>query len=264
LETPRPRSQRYVDGQWEQIMAPNPRRDREMAFALRSYDIALRCDEIQATRPEGCWCLGGGSRGGAYCSCPEGEAALRKAEADQEQMRSLRTDRLWDAAAVPLRFQSFTLDNFPTKSALPAIRQEGSLLLHGSFGTGKTALAVGLLRERIEMGTPSLFTTVTNLLDRIRATYSDRNGVDEEDVLARVKTIPFLVLDDLGAERVTDWVEEKLFTIINERHDELRATIFTTNLTPKELAAHIGERTAWRVVEMCTAVRIDGPNLRAR
>jgi DNA replication protein DnaC len=248
------------------IDVPNPRRERELAFALRSYDIAIQCDEIQATRLDGCWCYGSGGTGLTFCECPEGEAALRIGEAEHAAWLAARRAALWDESGVPLRFQSFTLDNFPSKPALASVRawqKDGgeSLLLWGAFGTGKTALAVGLVRERIDRGERAYFTTSPKLLDRIKATYSGDGAEDE--ILTLIKTVPFLVLDDLGAERVTDWVEEKLFTIINERHDEMRVTVFTTNLSPAELGAHIGERTAWRVMEMCDVLKIDGANLRA-
>ena len=174
--------------------------------------------------------------------------------------------RVGRESGVPMRFQTFTLDNFPTKPALALVKAwvEGggsSLLMWGAFGTGKTALAVGLVSDRIDRGERAYFTTTPKLLDRIKATYSKEGG-EEDEILTLIKTVPFLVLDDLGAERVTDWVEEKLFTIINERHDEMRDTVFTTNLSPAELGAHIGERTCWRVLEMCDVLKIEGPNLR--
>ena len=183
---------------------------------------------------------------------------------DADELEAQRRERLWGYAEVPTRFQDFTFDNFP--GTVPdAVREGGSLLIWGPFGTGKTALAVSMVRDRVyRQGLAAQFITSPKLLDRIRATFSDRNGVDEADVLLRIKTIPFLVLDDLGAERVTEWVEEKLFTIINERHDEMLTTVFTTNLSPAQLGNHIGERTAWRVMEMCKVLKLDGVNLRAK
>jgi DNA replication protein DnaC len=81
-------------------------------------------------------------------------------------------------------------------------------------------------------------------------------------VLGAVKNTTLLVLDDVGSERVNDWVQEKLFVIINHRHDYHMETIFTSNLSPAQLVRHLGERTAWRILEMCAVVHLDGPNLR--
>jgi DNA replication protein DnaC len=119
-------------------------------------------------------------------------------------------------------------------------------------------------RQIRESEEPTLFITVPNLLDRIRATYGPGGNGSEQEVIETVKTVEFLVLDDLGAERVTDWVAEKLFTIINHRHDEDLETVFTSNLSLEQLADHIGERTTWRIVEMADVVELSGPNLRDR
>jgi DNA replication protein DnaC len=235
---------------------------------------------------------------GRYCEC--GDAQRVKAEitaaieAERRALRQRENARIWQAAAVPNRFAAASFDTYPgneaNRDAVAKIRtwatppdpqaEDGeaawdtwyaerrkSLFLWGPFGTGKTGLAVSALREWIgHFGGEQdcLFMTVPNLLDRIRSTYGPSTDSTERQVLESVKSVGLLVLDDLGAERVTDWVAEKLFTIINHRHDEDLETIFTSNLNIAELASHIGERTTWRIVEMCEVVHIDGPNLRDR
>ena len=74
-----------------------------------------------------------------------------------------------------------------------------------------------------------------------------------------------LILDDLGAERLTEWAAERLYMLIGQRHDEERTTVFTSNLSLEDVAAKLGERTTWRILEMCGAdniVEVKGPNLR--
>ena len=183
-----------------------------------------------------------------------------------------RLRRMFDRASVPVHFQDATLDSHPNQTAVPRVRQwiadpdgteKFSLLLYGDFGTGKTGLAVGALREwQVLKHEPALFITAPQLLDRIRETYSGRAEDSEAEVLQLVKDVELLVLDDLGAERVTDWVQEKLFTIINYRHDWHRVTIFTSNLDIRRLAGHLGERIVWRIDEMAECVHVEGPNLR--
>ena len=65
------------------------------------------------------------------------------------------------------------------------------------------------------------------------------------------KVVDLLHLDDVGAERQTEWVLEQLYSIVNTRYEDQRAIVVTTNLQPDELAAQIGERTVSRLIEMC-------------
>jgi DNA replication protein DnaC len=229
-----------------------------------------------------------------YCPCPDGvaaEAAARALYREIAQDRERRQlERVFAHAAYSRleQFEHCLLGTYAPTVAAVGGREAGeyagrivrslerwlqqllagesrrrSLFLYGPFGTGKTGLAYALLRAYIELtGNTPLFTTVPDLLDRIRASYGDHPSVDEAEVLRLVKTVPFCVLDDIGAERVTDWVQERLFVIINARHDGNLPTIFTSNLALSALADHLGDRTTWRIVEMCQVVRLTGPNLR--
>lgn len=228
-----------------------------------------------------------------YCECPEGQAARQEDEsaavAAAEARHRERVERHLEAATIPTRFYSYSFASYPvsdaTRQSVEWLKhwsigpgdgaqddewdQWGklpkSVLLHGLFGTGKTGLAIAALKGRIRVfGEAGLFTTVPMLLDEIRRGYNADADDESRKLLERVKTIDNLVLDDIGAERVTDWVAERLFVIINHRHDDDLTTIFTSNLSPPELGAHIGERTMWRIVEMCEVVKLDGPNLRDR
>jgi DNA replication protein DnaC len=71
-----------------------------------------------------------------------------------------------------------------------------------------------------------------------------------------------LFLDDLGAEKASDWVKEQLYIVLNERYNWCRPTMFTTNLRMKEIAEHYGERFASRLVEMCEVIKIEAPDRR--
>jgi DNA replication protein DnaC len=182
--------------------------------------------------------------------------------------------RLFAHAALPERFADVSFATYPSENdngwravqAWAAGGDRRSLVLWGPHGRGKTGLAVSALRDRIERAaTDALFITTPKLLDRIRATYSGGEGAGAEaDVLHAVETVPLLVLDDLGAERVTEWQREKLFTILNARHDALLPTIYTTNLNPKTLGTHLGERTVDRLKQDCVWIELGGPNLRER
>jgi DNA replication protein DnaC len=280
-------------------------REPRVLLAQQRVRWAQLRDAFQATRPEGCWCLGEGSATREnprrerdwyapplYCPCPDGQAERERETAKRHQAV---VTRLLAAARIPPRFAACTFNTFPDNSASAApverIRywvegpgadsddeacdvwlqgRKESLLIFGGFGRGKTGLAVACLKAHVE-GTQegALFTTVPDLLDAIRRRYDresrhddDYDENDADDLVEKVKTVAFLVLDDLGAERVTDWVAERLFVIINARHDADLPTIVTSNLAPSELGAHVGERTMWRIIEMCDVIKLDGPNLR--
>ena len=106
---------------------------------------------------------------------------------------------------------------------------EGWLLLTGGPGCGKTHLAVGIINERFKRGEPSFFAFVPALLDHLRATFRPDSMIGYDELFEQVKTAPFLVLDDLGAENSTPWAEEKLYQIIVHRHNARLPTVITSN-----------------------------------
>jgi len=77
------------------------------------------------------------------------------------------------------------------------------------------------------------------------------------------KVVDLLHLDDLGAEHRTDWVLEQLYSIVNERWQDQRAVVVTTNVVDLgELREQIGPRTVSRLAEMCEAFPVYGADLR--
>lgn len=262
-----------------------------VAAALRRLEDGRYRDQLKAERPEGCWCLGTGGRDGYYytadgtrlemfCTCPDGKDYETRWRAKrQKEMDEKNEDRLYNSL-IPLRFRWMDFAGYPaTKTTAPIVTrvrewaegivpdQKRSLFLYGPYGSGKTGLAVAALKTLMHqtfdrVGWPGLFTTVPNLLDAIRRGY-DRDAEDEDrQLLGKARDISVLLLDDIGVERVTDWAAEKLFNLINHRHDEDSITIFTSNLDLQALSSHIGERTVWRIVEMAEVIKVDGPNLR--
>ena len=103
-------------------------------------------------------------------------------------------------------------------------------LLTGPAGVGKTHLAVAAASEREKSGDTVFFSTVPDLLDHLRSAYAPDNPMIPEDLLEAIKTSDLLVLDDFGAERSTDFAEDKLFQVINYRYEERLPTIITTSL----------------------------------
>ena len=186
-------------------------------------------------------------------------------------------------ALIPTRYKGCTLDSFRAyndsleKAALTARRfadafpvVERGLLLLGLAGVGKTHLAVGALREVVRRtGATALFYDTRDLLRTIRGTYDPVVRTSEVSILRPVMEAELLVLDDLGAERPTDWVEETMNLVVNTRYNERRATIFTSNYLdvpdmedPNSLLWRIGFRMRSRLHEMCSIVEIDAADFR--
>lgn len=183
---------------------------------------------------------------------------------------------------IPRRYQHCQLSNFEQTvdslreahrrarafvEAFPAV--DKGLLLRGRHGVGKTHLAVAMLREIIaSRGARGYFYETRELLKLVRDTFATA-GESEMDVLRPVLDADILVLDDLGAEKTSEWVQETLGLVVNTRYSERRPTIFTTNLddtadttNPNSMYVQLGARTRSRLFEMCHWVDMEGPDVR--
>ncbi len=183
---------------------------------------------------------------------------------------------------IPRRYQHCQLSNFEQTvdslreahrrarvfvEAFPAV--DKGLLLRGRHGVGKTHLAVAMLREIIaSKGARGYFYETRELLKLVRDTFATA-GESEMDVLRPVLDADILVLDDLGAEKTSEWVQETLGLVVNTRYSERRPTIFTTNLddtadttNPNSMYVQLGARTRSRLFEMCHWVDMEGPDVR--
>ena len=193
--------------------------------------------------------------------------------------RDARVGSLVEKSGLSKRLRSYTFSNFKPYVSPEAARaverveeylgsweenkEEGKgLYLCGGVGTGKTHLAVAVLNEVVrKKRVPSLFVTVPELLDNLREAYN-KPGRDLDEWMDAVQNADFLVLDDLGSERVTEWVRERIFVIVNHRYREQLPTVFTSNVGPKDLAEQLGERTASRIIAMCEWIALEGDDYR--
>ena len=192
-------------------------------------------------------------------------------------------ERLMTDASIPPRFLRAELDNFEhdMNTQLEAWRKatafveafpvvDRGLLFYGLSGVGKTHLAVGILKAVIRhKGARGFFFETRDLLKRIRDTYNASVDETEMDILRPVLEADLLVLDDLGAERTSEWVQETLGLVVNTRYNNRRPTIFTSNLieTSDNTVMHsfivqLGARTRSRLLEMCDWIEMKGPDIR--
>ena len=170
----------------------------------------------------------------------------------------------WPTSCSPSRLSPA---NFPPASS--------TACWSAKSGTGKTHLAVAALRILISRGFEGLFFDYQNLLDRIRAGYNQASGSADREAYRFALDTEVLLLDDLGAHRVTDWVEDTVTSIITYRCNNKKPLIATTNLPDPDagsvmidrstlgkpdyktsLADRIGSRARSRLFEMCKVVRM--------
>jgi len=143
-------------------------------------------------------------------------------------------------------------------------RTKNNPVLIGEAGVGKTHLAAAILNAALAQDRAAVFVTIPELMQGLRAA----QRTDAADaVLELLSTTDLVVLDDLGSERVTDFVTEQLFVIVNARYLREKQTIVTTNYTqPTALSERYGSVTGERIVsrlrEMCRWLVLEGEDWR--
>ncbi len=116
------------------------------------------------------------------------------------------------------------------------------LVIAGQTGRGKTRLAAATGNYCREAGKQVMFVVVPDLLDQLRSAYNPQTPASFDTMFERVRNVPLLILDDLGAQSGTPWADEKLFQLINHRYNASLPTVITTNLTVRDLDARLGSR----------------------
>lgn len=169
-----------------------------------------------------------------------------KAAATNSAVRGWVTDRVREAC------QKFTV--------APTVMAGRSLCLLGGVGRGKTHQAFGAIRAFGVSGVRCRWVAVSapNLYAQLRP----RPGVDSETVFLKYAATPMLVLDDVGAEKTSEWVEEVNARVVDYRWEAELPTIFTSNCTPQKLNDQLGARVMSRIAGMSTVVVLDGPDRR--
>ena len=187
-------------------------------------------------------------------------------------------ERLLARRGVPPRYISARIEHFR-----PAARQflTGSYFVHGDNGLGKTHLSVAIMREAILGMEPErkhdwsdemvvrtermpIFVNVPDLVLEFRESQEKEAAVSEFDLLRKYAGMDFLILDDIGAEKTSEWVLQTMYVLVNRRYVNMKRTLITSNLSLPELAAKLSDRIVSRIGAMCTPFCAEGKNWRAR
>jgi DNA replication protein DnaC len=195
------------------------------------------------------------------CRCRRQIIAQRKA-------RSL-------SAVIPRRYYDVAFERYPVtdidRNVVAATRRFADtideqldagrgLWFMGDVGTGKTTLAMLVSKAALKAGRSVAIYSLPRLLNEIRDTHrAERSHVD---LLDRLTAVDLLHVDDVGAERTTDWVLEELYSIVNARYEDERSMVITTNLDHTKLGEQVSERTVSRLTEMCDVLLLSGEDRR--
>jgi len=208
--------------------------------ALSNLDVDLPEEEVQTSRHK----------------------AKASLEEITDQIRQNRANN-W-AEKVPPRWKNWTIDQLPPQFQKvgnewisSGFTEAKNLILFGRTGSGKTSMAYALGRELYLLGYKVKVYHTAEMFDEMRRVENS------EEVMKRVKEADLLILDDLGSERRTEWVEERLFLIIDYRWQWELPSIITTNYTPAEFSSNLSKRVVSRLFDNTVQVPIEGKDYRA-
>ena len=203
-------------------------------------------------------------------------ATARKCECRGLRAKRAASRRL--GTGIPKRFRGVGFDRKPIADIDPTLvrhvqkfvrdigtrlDQGDGLWFFGDVGTGKTSLAMLVSKHALEANRSVAIYSMPRLLAEIRDTYNDATPRSYMELFEKLCSVDLLQIDDLGAESRSEWVLEQVYSIVNERWQNQRSMVVTTNLAKEQLDEQIGPRTVSRLTEMCELIPLMGNDLRA-
>lgn len=166
---------------------------------------------------------------------------------------------------IPKRFENCKWEDVPLiaqKFVFNFRQSRRGIFIHGTAGTGKTHIAYAIAYYCSKEISPATFWNIPELLKTIRDDFGQRAENKSGEFKKIMESRNLLVLDDLGAEKMSDWVEETFYIIINYRYEEMLPTIITSNYSLDELSTRLNDRIVSRIAGMCDVVELKGKDRR--
>lgn len=208
------------------------------------------------------------------CQC-EADKEMEIIKAAEERQRKQEIARLFSIHELGERFKEANFRTFEerlgSEKCLRIAKQyvnefdswEGeSLMFWGEPGNGKSHLSAAISNELTNKGKQVVFISMPDLLDKIRATFNRDSVESEAQIMKALQLCDLLVIDDIGAEKVSEWVQEVIFRIVDGRYKKMKPILITSNLEPKDLAERIGKRAYDRLVEISQPVKNEATSYR--
>lgn len=168
---------------------------------------------------------------------------------------------------LPERFAEAATFKLPDDfyTAISNLSEKG-IMLQGNVGVGKTFMVLAAMSKIAQLNEEQgqsiswRLWSVADILVEMRENFG--KNADGMTAVEKARTADVLVLDDLGAEKYSEWAEAALFSIIDDRYVRMAPIIITTNLTLDEISARLGDRIASRLAHMCTTLELSGNDRR--
>ena len=175
------------------------------------------------------------------------ERLRRMSGIDEHQLRERTFATFNPAVCVPSETRP-TMRQVKVLCERWAERPEGWLVLVGKVGSGKTHLAQAIARAFIDGGRSVYMASMPDLLAMLREGYDDKAGASFEERVSMLCDTDLLVIDDLGAEKGSDWSREQLYRVVNTRYERRKYMIVTSNVRLTQ-AHDVDERIISRLSE---------------
>jgi DNA replication protein DnaC len=258
-----------LNGILESLAWQNEQKPQEGDYMQDNLLICGKCNTPKECEVE---VLGDIRKFGCLCKCQgelyRAEQAQAKEREEAGRINRLRTQGIQDKSYIDWTFDNDDGSNpAQTDKAMryclkwKEMHQDNiGLLLWGNVGTGKTYFAACIANYLISLGVPVLMTSFIKLTNALTGFGEDKNAY-----IRSLNNYKLLIIDDLGAERQSDYMLEQVYNIIDSRYKNQQPLIITTNLSlseikePKELKY---SRIYSRIIEMCVPIRFDGTDRR--
>ena len=179
-----------------------------------------------------------------------------------------------DVAGIPSKYRNATFESFNVNDFNRKVydfckkytlqkKFDVGLFLFGPCGVGKTHLAISVIREMLLNNRNVFFISTPDLLFQLRKTFSTNVMTTDEEQLRKYLSYSFLVLDDLGTEKWSEWVQQTLDHIVYQRDAHAMPAIITSNLALHEIRSRYGDRVASRIIGMSHILKLTGADYRS-